>query len=457
MSPALPPSYEYCATRRPTRLVRSRALDAAGLERKGAVPPQLPDPRRRAGSERVRLLRAVPPARRDHLLGVRMTIRPILFGALAASVALTSAASAGPMHRACRPGRAHRTGTGEWRGQTVIVFASAGDKTYVATAGTRRPKADQRFRVGSVTKTFTATIVLQLVDEGKLGLSSTLEDHLPGVVPRGKEITIRQLLQHQSGLVNYTDYPPWLKGANRSPTTRPIDLLRFVGSKPLVFEPGTRWSYSNTNYIALGLVIEQVTGRSYAEELERRLFQPLELDATELPQTRRLPDLDDGGFNPNIAWAAGAIVSNVRDLSRFYSALLSGRILSSASLAKMKETVGAGGGTGSGLGIFSAGVRCGRSWGHGGQILDYSTSVGSSERGDRVGVTSVYPTVPDTPPDLSALVCPEYRLAASAASSKLTIIHGKELFVVHAEAVGRRESRGGALLPGRPTAGRSPS
>ena len=168
----------------------------------------------------------------------------------------------------------------------MIVFASVGNKSYVATAGTRRPKADQRFRVGSVTKTFTATIVLQLVDEGKLGLSSTLEDHLPGVVPRGKEITIRQLLQHHSGLVNYTDFTSWLKGPSRSGSVRPIEFVRFAGSKPLAFDPGTQWSYSNTNYIALGLVIEKVTGRSYADELEQRIFRPLGLDDTELPQTR---------------------------------------------------------------------------------------------------------------------------------------------------------------------------
>ena len=221
----------------------------------------------------------------------------------------------------------------------MIVFASVGDKSYVATAGTRRPKADQRFRVASVTKTFTATIVLQLVDEGKLGLSNTLESHLPGVVPRGDEITIRHLLQHRSGLVNYTAYA-WEENASKSPSTRPIDVLRFAGSKPLAFKPGSRWSYSNTNYIALGLVIEQITGRSYADELERRIFRPLSLDDTELPRTRRLPDLDDGGLNPKTAWAAGGIVSNAGDLSRFYSALLSGRVLSSASLARMKGTVG---------------------------------------------------------------------------------------------------------------------
>jgi D-alanyl-D-alanine carboxypeptidase len=176
--------------------------------------------------------------------------------------------------------------------------------------------------VGSVTKTFTATIVLKLVEEGELRLDSTLEDHVPGVIPRGDEITIRQLLQHRSGLANVTDYSSWLERALRSPSSRPIDTLRFAGSKPLVFVPGSQGRYSNTNYIALGLVIEKVTGHSYAQELEQRILDPLGLDQTELPQTRRMPDLDDGGYNPNVPWAAGAIVSNAHDVSRFYSALL---------------------------------------------------------------------------------------------------------------------------------------
>ena len=96
-----------------------------------------------------------------------------------------------------RVARELRTGA-----KSVIVFVSAGDKEYVATGGARRPAGDQRFRVGSVTKTFTATIVLKLVEEGALRLDSTLEDHVPGVIPRGDEITIRQLLQHRSGLAN---------------------------------------------------------------------------------------------------------------------------------------------------------------------------------------------------------------------------------------------------------------
>ncbi|MGH3113506.1 MAG: serine hydrolase domain-containing protein, partial [Gaiellaceae bacterium] len=139
---------------------------------------------------------------------------------------------------------------------SVIVFVSDHGREYVATAGTRRPNADKRFRIGSVTKTFTATIVLQLVAEGRLRLGDTLERYLPGVVPKGDKITIRQLLNHRSGLWNVTDHTLWLDRARRSPSTRPIDTLRFAASHPLTFPPGSQWRYSNTNYIALGLVIE---------------------------------------------------------------------------------------------------------------------------------------------------------------------------------------------------------
>jgi D-alanyl-D-alanine carboxypeptidase len=123
--------------------------------------------------------------------------------------------------------------------KSVIVFVSVGGKEYAATAGTRRPKAAQRFRIGSVTKTFTAMIVFQLVEEGKLRLEETLDEHLPGVVPRGGEITIRHLLGHRSGLANITDYPGWLNKAERSPSTSPINSLRCGRSFP-VWSPGRK-------------------------------------------------------------------------------------------------------------------------------------------------------------------------------------------------------------------------
>jgi D-alanyl-D-alanine carboxypeptidase len=291
---------------------------------------------------------------------------------------------------------------------SVIVFVSEDGKEHVAAAGTPRPSADQRFRIGSVTKTFTATIVLQLAAEGRLRLEDTLERHVPGAVPAGDKITIRQLLQHRSGLANVTDYVSWLEEASRSTSTRPIDTLRFAASKPLVFAPGSQWRYSNTNYIALGLVIENVTGRTYAQELDQRILEPLGLERTELPKTRRLTDLDDEGENPNVPWAAGALVSDAHDLSRFFSALLSGEILSEDSLAQMKQTVVAeGGGLEDGLGIFSSREPCGRFWGHDGGILDYGTLVRASEDGSRVTVLSVRAgRFSGPPPDETALLCP---------------------------------------------------
>ena len=289
--------------------------------------------------------------------------------------------------------------------------------------------------MGSVTKTFTATIVLELVEEGALRLDSTLEDHVPGVIPRGDEITIPQLLQHRSGLANVTDYavvaragaPIDLDPADRHPALRG---LQAAGLRPRHQE-----RYSNTNYIALGLVIEKVTGHSYAQELEQRILDPLGLAHTELPQTRRLPDLDDEGYNPNVPWAAGAIVSNAHDLSRFYSALLSGRILSSATLATMKKTVGR-----VGLGIFSTELPCGRFWGHAGGILDYQTLVSASEEGKRIAVVSLRgPGF--LPPVERALLCAEPRPAAGSAQAswKISFSSGPgPLYVMNADGSGQR-------------------
>ncbi len=293
-------------------------------------------------------------------------------------------------------------------GRSVIVYVSDDGHEYVATAGLDRPAPDQRFRAGSVSKTFAAAIVLQLVAEGRLRLSDTLERHLPGVVPAGSNITIRQLLQHRSGLASYTDDATWLEQANSSTSIRPIDILRHAGSLPMTFRPGTEWGYSNTNYIALGLVIEKLTGTTYREQLEERLLEPLDLERTELPTTSRVQDLNDPGQNPVVPWAAGALVSDARDLGRFYSALLSGRVLSDDSLSEMQQTIVPEAGYGEvGLGIFSIDLKCGRFWGHSGGILDYATLVQASEDGKRVAVVSVRSDAfTGQPPDEEALLCP---------------------------------------------------
>jgi D-alanyl-D-alanine carboxypeptidase len=245
-----------------------------------------------------------------------------------------------------------------------------------------------------VTKTFTATIVLQLVDEGKLGLGDPLERYLPGVVKGGEKITIRDLLRHQSGLANFTDYAGWTIKAALSPSLRPLDILRFAAKKPRVFKPGTSWAYSNTNYIALGLIIERVSGHSYEDELRRRILEPLGLRRTWLATTmKQVLDFTGEAENPRISWAAGAIASDAEDLARFYSALLGGRLLPPSALAEMREMVDTnttlmGFGTRDGLGIFSFAVACGRGWGHQGLILDFNTLAIASEDGHRVAIIS---------------------------------------------------------------------
>ena len=292
--------------------------------------------------------------------------------------------------------------------ESVIVLVSADGHEYAAVAGRSRPDANQRFRIGSVTKTFTAAIVLQLVAEGRLQLSDTVDRYMTDMPPHLQGITIRQLLNHRSGLADYTDDTVWTKRASKSRATRPIDVLRFGASQTPLFAPGMRWGYSNTNYIALGLIIEKVTGDSYARQLKQRLLDPLQLDSTELPTTRRLPDLDDRGENPNVAWADGALISNTHDLARFFVALLSGQILSAESLALMKQTTPTDRyGVADGLGLFTDDLlECGRFWGHNGGILDYSTLVRASEDGQRVAVLSVRGPWPRRPPDYQPLLCP---------------------------------------------------
>jgi D-alanyl-D-alanine carboxypeptidase len=326
-------------------------------------------------------------------------VRALAVVTLLGASTVTLAGCGGEKSSAARHAPAPRPRLASSAPTSMIVYVSDHGRAYVRTSGTPRPSATQLFRIGSVTKTFTATIILQLAAEGKLGLDDTLYRYLPGVVPDGQHITIRELLGHRSGLANYTDYVDWLARADRSTSTRPIDVLRFAASQPPYAPPGIEWEYSNTNYIALGLIIERIARQSFAQQLEQRILRPLGLRNTQLATTRTLVDLDDQGVNPNLSWAAGGIVSNAPDLVRFFSALLSGHILSRRALAQMEQTVTSG----EGLGIVSTRLRCGLLWGHGGEILDYGTLVDASQDGSRVAVISARGSA--HPPDVSTLLC----------------------------------------------------
>ncbi|MEU0563471.1 serine hydrolase [Dactylosporangium sp. NPDC006015] len=218
---------------------------------------------------------------------------------------------------------------------------------------------------GSVLKTFTATVVLQLVGEGKLGLDDPVADHLPEL-GLDERITVRMLLQHTSGLYNYTGEPDpdgtfvmglpsqgkeWVD--NRFHTYRPEELVRFALAKPVRFEPGTDQSYANTNYTLALLLIEKVTGCSYADQAQRRILGPLDLSDTVVSATS--PDLpgphahgyyryqDAGEWkvadvsrqNPSLLAGAGDLISTAGDLRTFITALLGGKLLPAPLLAEM--------------------------------------------------------------------------------------------------------------------------
>ena len=210
------------------------------------------------------------------------------------------------------------------------------------------PRPVQTFRVASQTKAFVATVVLQLVAAGKLGLDDPVSRHLPRLLPDGDRITVRQLLNHTSGLFDpQVEVYQTLQDIYdlRLEHWTPRQVVAMATDNGLLFPPGTAWSYSNTNYVVLGLLIERVTGTSVARQLERRLIRPLGLRHTWFPnRTAALPpprlhgympldlaeplvDDDITWFNPSFFWASGALVSNVDDLDRFYDALFDGRLL----------------------------------------------------------------------------------------------------------------------------------
>ncbi|MCU1498064.1 MAG: beta-lactamase [Acidimicrobiales bacterium] len=288
----------------------------------------------------------------------------------------------------------------------VVAVVDNGTERWRAAAGAARLEPRQtmrthaRFRVGSVTKTFVATVVLQLVAAGKMTLDDTLETWLPGLVPGGDGITVRQLLDHTSGVFNFTNDETFLATLAAEPTRifAPRELVAHATAHPPVFPPGTDWSYSNTNFVLAGLIIEEVTGSTVAAELGHRIFEPLGLHHTTFPYSSatitgyhahgyvlssdgRLVDVT--GMSPSWAWAAGAIVSTAEDLARFYRALLGGRLLPPEQLAQMKDIVVVTPTSGYGLGLQVQDLPCGRVWGHGGAVPGYSNRAWYSEDGSR--------------------------------------------------------------------------
>ncbi|ONI83592.1 serine hydrolase [Saccharothrix sp. ALI-22-I] len=300
--------------------------------------------------------------------------------------------------------------------QGVQVRITDGRRQFTARSGTalvdspRPVPTDGRFRVGSITKTFVSTVVLQLVGEGKVELDASVQRYLPGLLPDGDKITVRNLLQHTSGLYNYTDaLPLGPEGFEtiRHKTWTPAELVALSTAKPLDFPPGTDWRYSNTNYVVAGMLIEKVTGRPYAVALTQRILRPLGLTSTSVPGTRTgIPGPHAHGYyrvggqvvdvtelNPSVAYAAGELISTTADLDRFVDALLDGRLLRPAQQAELTAVLPYS--DGYGLGISRADLSCGVTvWGHDGGIPGYISMMSSTED-TKTRLTASITTAPD--------------------------------------------------------------
>ncbi|GGS66763.1 serine hydrolase [Nonomuraea spiralis] len=297
-------------------------------------------------------------------------------------------------------------------------------------AWTRRDhvlKAGDEFRMGSSTKTMMAVLVLGLAAEGRLALTDPVDKWLPGKVPGGASITLRMLLNHTSGLYDYTGDPairPSMLGTDRRRWTPEKLLAVGVKHKPL-FAPGTRWAYSNTGYAAIGAVLERVTGASLADLVRDRIARPLGLDHTYYatgrawrgpyargyePDAAHMPPavpaafrrfagprhdghVDVSGHDPGWGGPAGAVVSTTRDWARFQAALMSGKLLPAAQLAQLRTTVPMDArhpdGPGYGLGIQTAAHPCGTFWGHDGGMPGYLTTGLTDRTGGRTAAVLV--------------------------------------------------------------------
>ncbi|MFD4369492.1 serine hydrolase domain-containing protein [Rhodococcus sp. NPDC058521] len=255
------------------------------------------------------------------------------------------------------------------------------------------PTGDEHFRIGSITKTFVATVIMQLVEDNRIELDAPVGRYLPHVVPGGDRATVRQILQHTSGFPDYMKSDGWStnrwRSENRFQDYSPKELLAQAFDQNPEFPAGEGFHYSNTNYVIAGLLVEAVTERPYETEIVERILNPLTLENTSFPGSdpsiptptiRAVGTLDDGRQvdvteqNETLDWAAGEMISTTSDLSEFFDSLLGGRLLTAASLDEMRTTVPMGMGFRYGLGLESFDLPCGKQiWGHGGQLLGYVT------------------------------------------------------------------------------------
>ena len=346
----------------------------------------------------------------------------MFFLSIVAAVALCAASSNAPAQKAViEPGKAdlrqelqqvleewHRSG--KFPGATVGVVLAHGEVISLAVGNSDREdqtamRPADRMLAGSTGKTFAAATALQLVSEGKIGLDDKVSKYLGSEpwfsrLPNASDITVRQLMNHTSGLVRYEFKEQFTKDltANPDKVWRPEELVAYLFDEKAPFEAGKGWDYSDTNYIVLGMIIEKVTGEAFYDEAKRRLIKPLKLTAT-IPQDRRkikgliqgyagannpfggTDAMISGGrfaINPQFEWTGGGWATNSTDLAKWAKALYEGRAFDRALLGEMLGGVEApmlGKTTKYGLGVIIRQTAAGTSYGHSGFFPGYMTDM----------------------------------------------------------------------------------
>jgi D-alanyl-D-alanine carboxypeptidase len=286
----------------------------------------------------------------------------------------------------------------EQNGRRTVVASGLAD-----VARRRAIRTTDRTWIGSITKAFVATLVMQLVAGSRFGLDDTVEELLPGRFPEGQRIHVRHLLDHTSGIPEYMRLDPWVTAVARNPRIV-IPARRLVSSAaslPLDFEPGSRASYSNTNYLVLAEILERVTGQPIARQLRERIIEPLGLRATGFVRGRRavggnrIRGYDVSGSRPRDVslhrlggpWADGALVSSAPDLATFFGALLRGKLVPPELVKLMRTKTKVPGSHGEGLGLYELPSPCGRwYYGHAGGTPGYVTWAAGSRDAGRIVV-----------------------------------------------------------------------
>ena len=299
---------------------------------------------------------------------------------------------------------------GKFPGATLGVVLPDGESFGLATGysdrAARTPmKPNDRMLAGSVGKTFAAATALQLVKEGRIGLDDKVEKYLGGEpwfarLPNAKDITVRQLMNHTSGLVRYEFKPQFTKDltANPEKAWTPAELVAYLLDEKRPFEAGKGWDYSDTNYIVLGMIIEKVTGRKFYDDASIRLLKPLKLKDTIPQDGMKLkgvvqgyagPNNPFGGkdamiqegrftINPQFEWTGGGFASTAQDLARWAKMMYEGRAYSPDLLPEVLDGVSApmlGRETRYGLGVIVRKTQAGTSYGHSGFFPGYMTDM----------------------------------------------------------------------------------